>query len=440
MVFPAGIIVGYSATRGIAVKQSGFLTGGHVGDAQKTRFRFGRRVLLGCLVVASAALGVWHAKAEANPADGPLAALKKQAGDVHYTKLVIAGEHNRGGIYDPSIEYTGDGKTGWLAYSSISGDFKPVGPYVHIHLARSDDHGRTWQFVKTLCESADGSLQRPGSDPLPGVWRYEVPSLCCDPTDPGREWKLFVHKYFWNAKNDRMADYGWIALRTASDPAGPWSEEVPLLGAGHVKLFGLLDAGQFPRDPYHQTKVDLNQLDPGLADGVAYSEPGTIVRRGTIYLSLTLLKPSGPERIVLLASEDHAATWRFVATLVSRGDARTLGYTVLDGSSLAAQRDKVFLLASPGNRSDTHDGTVALEFASLAEGRLKRNPDGSLAVAGYFAPQPSILSGRGAGQTDAGQSDYDEHNTEGGLLMPQFNVGAYPEVFQIFQTGRSLVP
>ena len=38
----------------------------------------------------------------------------------------------------------------------------------------------------------------------------------------------------------------------------------------------------------------------------------------------------------------------------------------------------------------------------------------------------------------AGQSDYDEHNTAGGLIMPQFNVHGYPQVFQIYSTGRML--
>jgi hypothetical protein len=401
----------------------------------RVRFGVGRRWLVLFLVAVVAFIAAWRAVAEPSPADGPLTVLKRQAGDVHYAKLAILGDKVQGGIYDPSIEYTPDGKTGWLAYSSVTGDFKPVGPYVHTHLARSDDHGRSWHFVTAVCPSVDGSLRRPGSDPLPGVWRYEVPSLCCDPTDRGRQWKLFVHKYFWTAKKDRMFDYGWIALRTAADPAGPWSEEVPLFGAGQVVLFGVIKVGRFPRDPYHQTKVDLNALDPRLADAVAYSEPGTIVRDGTIYVSLSLMKPTGPDRIVLLASKDHAATWRFVNTLVDSKDARALGYASLDGSSLAADRGKVFLLAVPGSRRLMHDGTVALEFESLAEGRLKRNPDGSPHVAAYFAPQPSILSGLGAGQ-----SDYDEHNTEGGLLMPQFNVRAYPEVFQIYQTGRRIAP
>lgn len=405
-------------------------------NVQRTRFQFCRQGSGLFLTFVVAIFGEWHAvAAEPNAAKGPLAVHKQRAGDVHYTKLVISGEHLQGGIYDPSLEYTPDGKTGWLAYSSITGDFKPVGPYVHTHLARSDDHGKTWHFVKAVCQSIDGTLQRPEGDPLPGVWRYEVPSLCCDPTDRGREWKLFVHKYFWNAKKDRMPDYGWIVLRTASDPSGPWSEEVPMFGAGKVVLFGLIEAGTFPREPYHQTKVDLNQLDPSLSDAVAYSEPGTIVRDGTIYLSLTLLKPSGPDRIVLLASKDHAKTWCFVSSLVGKKDAEALGYSYLDGSSLAADRGKVFLLAAPGSRRPMLDGTVALEFESLGKGRLKRNADGSLCVAAYFAPQPSILSEHGAGQ-----SDYDEHNTEGGLLMPQINVRAYPEVFQIYQTGRRIVP
>jgi hypothetical protein len=64
-----------------------------------------------------------------------------------------------------------------------------------------------------------------------------------------------------------------------------------------------------------------------------------------------------------------------------------------------------------------HDGTVAFEFESLEQGTLKRDPSGHLAIAAYFPPQAAILSGPGGGQ-----SDYDEHNTAGGLIMPQFDV------------------
>ena len=86
----------------------------------------------------------------------------------------------------------------------------------------------------------------PWSVPLPGVWRYEVVALLRS-HDPWTGMEALVHKYFWNAKKDRMPDYGWITLCTASDPEGQWSEEIPLLGAGPVVLFGLVEAGQFPR-------------------------------------------------------------------------------------------------------------------------------------------------------------------------------------------------
>ena len=58
-----------------------------------------------------------------------------------------------------------------------------------------------------------------------------------------------------------------------------------------------------------------------------------------------------------------------------------------------------------------------------------------LVVAAYFAPQPSIFFGTGAGQ-----ATYDSRNTPGGLIMPRFSLSAYPGAFQIFQTGRRIVP
>ena len=86
------------------------------------------------------------------------------------------------------------------------------------------------------------------------------------------------------------------------------------------------------------------------------------------------------------------------------------------------------------NKNEVHYGTVAIEFESLGKGVLKRDAQHAAAIAAYFAPQPSIFSGPGAGQ-----STFDSHNRTGGLIMPQFNLGAYPEVFQIYQTGRRIV-
>jgi len=52
----------------------------------------------------------------------------------------------------------------------------------------------------------------------------------------------------------------------------------------------------------------------------------------------------------------------------------------------------------------------------------------------HLREQPEHPS-RGGG----GESCFDEHNTYGGLLMPQMIVKDAPHVFQIFSTHQSLI-
>ena len=361
---------------------------------------------------------------EPNPAKGPVAPMKQQLGEVTYQRLTIEGDPTVGGygIFDPSIEYSRDGTIGWLLYSSVTGEYKPVGKYVHTNLAKSTDHGRTWRYVGRINTSADATLDLGEGRTMAGVWRYEVSTLVRDDGAPEGDWKLFVHKYFWSPSKNRMFAYGWIAMRTAHDPAGPWSEEIPLFGAGRN-----------PPAPYHQTRVDLNSFSPELQHQVTYSEMGSLCHDGVLYLSIGAMWFLGPDKIILLRSRDHAKTWEFVRTLTTRDDAKALGYSQFDGSSLAEDHGRFFLLVTPGSRKLMHDGTLAFEFSSLDQGTLQHDPAGHLAITAYFPLQASILSGPGGGQ-----SDYDEHNTAGGLILPQFNHPAYPRVFQIFSTGRML--
>ncbi|MBI5800500.1 MAG: exo-alpha-sialidase [Verrucomicrobia bacterium] len=376
-----------------------------------------------------------RARSEARFEAGPIGQLKQAAGDVRYAKLLPSGERLEGGLYDPSIAYAPDGSVGWLAYSSVTGDHKPIGEYVHTHLARTTNGGASWQFVKVLNPSTNSTLTLPDGKSLPGLWRYEVPTLLHDAADPDatRRWKLFVHCYFTLPNGRRMVPYGWIALRTAADPAGEWSTNAPLFGAG-----------KSPPAPYNKTLVDVNALDASLKNIVAYSEPGAFAHDGRLYLSMTALKPrlglggiGVSHTIFLIGSDDHGKSWRFISTLLTPDDAKGLGCEFFDGSSLAEEDGRFFLFAAPmlRNKNEVHHGTAAFEFASLGEGQLKRDEKQQLVVAAYFAPQPGIFSGPGAGQ-----ATYDSRNTNGGLIMPQFNLKAYPEAFQIYQTGRRIVP
>jgi hypothetical protein len=364
--------------------------------------------------------------------------LKHAAGDVHYTKLLIAGDPAEKGIYDPSVAYTPDGSVGWLAYSSVNGSGNVIhgrlalGEYVGTHLARTTNGGGSWAFVRVLNVSTNGACVMPDGKTIQGVWRYEVSSLVCDPTDPcvHRRWKMFTHRYFWERERDSRQTHAWIVLRTAADPAGEWSPEFPLFGAG-----------KNPPAPYNKTCVDVNSLDASLKNTFVYTEPGALVHDGRLYLSMTALIPKFglggigvAYTVILLASDDHGVSWQFAGKLLTPDDAKHFGYERFDGTDLAEDGGRVFLLAVPGSRRLMHDGCVAFEFASMAKGQLQRDAAGHPLVANYFAPQPGILSGPGGGQ-----STYHASNTNGGVLFPQFDIHSYPEVFHIFQTRRRIV-
>jgi hypothetical protein len=260
----------------------------------------------------------------------------------------------------------------------------------------------------------------PNGSQLDGVWRYEVPTLVYDDGDPGHEWKLFSHRYFWSKEKDRMPAFGWIALKTAPDPAGPWSPEIALFGSQRL-----------PPPPYH-TAVNLASLSPSLSDILIYSEPGAYFAHGTIYLSLTALRMHGPEKIVLLASRDHGKSWEFRSTLVTNNDAEALGYKRLDGSAIAEDRGSVYFMVSPEGNKAMHEGTFVIEFKDLDHGLLARDANGKLAPKKLIPCQAEIMSKPGCGQ-----ATYSPHDVRG-LIMPQANFNDKPYVMQLWQTDVHL--
>jgi len=203
---------------------------------------------------------------------------------------------------------------------------------------------------------------------------------------------------------------------------GPWSMPVCLFG----KLPGCV--------------VDLNRLHPDLARTVFYNEIGTLVHRGTLYVSLdTSTTASGlgdwkNRRIVLVASADSGRTWRYAGTLTNYDDASRLGYLTLTGSSLVTEGGRQFLMVSPAGikklftKNRGHDGTLVSEFEDIDHARLKRDGRGHLQVIKHL---PVTLN-------SGGLSDHDERNTHGGILFSQIDLKAPPEVFRLFSTRQRI--
>ncbi|MEM1197182.1 MAG: hypothetical protein AAGH57_13850 [Pseudomonadota bacterium] len=341
--------------------------------------------------------------------------------EIAYDLLVVEGEDAQPNIFDPSLEYAQDASTGWLAYTDVEGGAAPIGPLHHSNIARSDDGGETWTLVTRANLSERATLIDNHGVAQTGAWAYEVPSLVHVPDDQEAPWKLFTHRYFWT-EAERLAAYGWIALREAASPSGPWGEEVALFGTNFT-----------PFEPF-ETRLNIADLDASLSDAVALTEPGTLYRNGVLYLSLSVLLPDGPDRIILLVSVDQGETWRFLATLITRADAQAIGAARYDGSSLTQVGEEVYLLATPERNGFIHDGTHVFRFADIETGRLERS-GARLAVINHIPLQTDETMGDNRG---GGQVDYDEANRVGGVLFPQIDTDNAPgPIAQIYKTRKS---
>ncbi len=347
------------------------------------------------VIILIALLGVFLTALSDKPDTG-------QKSNSHYKKINIIGETAKNGIFDPSLEYNKDGTVGWMAYSAVEEPGR-----VHTHMAKTTDNGKIWTKITEVNTATPGTLKGSGIKSIKGIWRHEVPTLVHDPDDAGKEWKLFWHKYFVKAPfrgKDRMFLYGWIAYKYAPSPEGPWSDEIALFGAG-----------TFLPGPY-SVKHNLNSFHPDLKNMVAYSEPGSLYKDGVIYLVLQG-HAKNSFRIFLISSGNHGKTWEYLGTLVNQKDAKDLGYLRLVAPSLVKEKGRIFLFLSPFKPMPIdHDGTYIFEFKDISKSELKRDKNGRLIVHKYLPP--SIKGDN----INAGESDYDEHNTYGRIMMPQIDI------------------
>jgi hypothetical protein len=342
-------------------------------------------------------------------------------------QVTIAGDTSPSGIFDPSVVSAGDHV--WMSYSSV--DYhQEVGRLVQdvgIRMARSDDGGRSWTYVGTVASPSVATVVDPdpgrglcGAPSCSGRWVYETSWLVEDPTDvPGRRWKLFAHQYFLHPPSTPATQYHLGATVT-------WAAPSPdqLGGSPTTALRWSYTPASFTGG------VDVNGLDSALAGCLALAEGAATARPGELDLVLACPYVSGsalPQKIVMLRSADHGATYAYLSTLLDAPDAAGIpGASFFTAPALLPGATTAPVLIVTPSASGRYAGCDVIPFADVATGTLAR--DGG-------APRITMSVATGAG-LHGGACAYDVGLEAVGLLMSEVDPSQPAPVFRIRQTGR----
>ncbi len=300
------------------------------------------------------------------------------------------------GYADPSLRR--DPRTGvlWLSYSWVSLFASPtlipgkpaldVG--VSIHLARSDDGGRSFRHVTNIWESATETYK--GASGYSG---NEVSTI--SPTPSG--WAALELRYF-NPRgngNDFRPDSLHFELAEGADPGKLAMAQASMLGGSLT--------GSFWR-PF----ANLSEIAKvGLACPV-WTEPSLFSDNGVLYLLVQCKTPSNPARGFLGVFVREPDGWHWAGCLTSSSDAAALGGNELTQAELTRGRDGSLLLVVTPNivkgREEHHLGCAVLTVASLDPPRLKQGADTLLDLRARIVSSDSAQNGPGACSYDPGSS------------------------------------
>lgn len=344
----------------------------------------------------------------------PVAGLGAGASEI----LPVGDQGSTLGIFDPAFVYPAGAPGGAMAYSSVADQHS-----IRTRIALSNDRGATWIKVADVNAPVAATLSSSSPSECPGgactgFLIDEVSTLILDPADPdpARRWKVMTHRYLAEADNRLHYALGTITLYTAAAPEGPWSPPRPLIG--------------WPSSsPHSQAGVgtDLATI-PALADCVALTEPSALVRGATIDLALgcvSLVAGAPALRVVLMRSDDHAATFRFVATLLSPADAACVGgagRTRYNAAQLFTVGPTTYLTASIGGDDGAYAGCDVFTVAEPVAGTLVRGPGGGPAPVRRFA-----AAGRFSGACAAAEG------LAGGHVMSVLYPEQPPRIFRILR-------
>ena len=182
------------------------------------------------------------------------------------------------GYGDPSLEYDPTTGTLWLAYSWLNIEISDPGPPVvfdlgvRTHLARSDDNGNSFTFVRSV---NDMGME---AHPDTGVMGWSVHEVSTLAKEPSGDWQLLWFKYFnpfgtVTGVDERQEYLYWRTIATTPDQLGDVSE---------------VWARALATSPSWGALIDFNDIVE-LADCATLTEPGLFVFNNETYLASSSL-------------------------------------------------------------------------------------------------------------------------------------------------------
>ena len=329
------------------------------------------------------------------------------------------------GYGDPSLEY--DPSTGalWLSYSWLDVLVSNPGPPpqidfgVRTHLARSDDGGASFTFVKSVNQTT--TLTHPDSG-VPGWAMHEVSTLLREAPD---NWQMLWLTYFEpfgeppsGSPEDRTDPY--YARSDASSPDSLGDSSAPWIrGNGTSPSFG--------------AQYNLSTI-PQLSDCAAFTEPALFSQGGVTYLATNCVvfqdgvRRDDLERLVLLRQEANG--YSYVGTLLTSSDAADLGATRIEQTDIALSRTgHILLIATPiQDGTPEHLGCVVFEITDIGTAQVRRD-------AGGQAVQLARITGDD-GTIGPGLCTYDAASETGVLIVLHvFNEDPFDLEFSLRATG-----
>lgn len=372
---------------------------------------------LGACLLGSAMSAGASDKATEAPSSVLAAPVARAAGE----PLRVTGGNGKGGLYDPSLE-TGPDGTLWMSYSRVEPhpSFGAVFSDISTHIARSTDRGATWQHVAAVNSSDLVKLPFPHSG-LNARWQHEVSRLVYDPASPpASRWKVFWHRYLrvYDGSDDKapqLFEHGWIEMKTAASPAGPWSN-------GRKLFVGSIynTANDSTIGPPEQR---LDRSDQRMRQCLAFTEPGALAEDGALYVSLKCAAGGGRGQVVLLRCGADVKACTFVGAPLTDTQAGAYGdFSGFSATDLARRGNRRLLIVTPTRRaSEWYHGCLVFEFADLGRGLL---------VSGDNKPRPLAEVGDGTNSIN-GACAYSD-GLAGGFLFGQY-FHAQPEAFRVYR-------